>query len=221
MNLEQPMEPGDGQDVPSWQAERRHYERELIERLGFAPLTADIAFVAFLKTFSQFGFFRFGPITIDVDVVEDILMRTHPRGTGGPNYAAAADAVRMWALGWRRLRESGSHRESERDVLMAFLQWGEGLPARVFGELGVSAADVERYIREAASPGRRGGERGGRLLSTDEAAAQLGVHVQTIRAWIRSGKLPAFRLAGMKSIRIRETDLQAVLEPIDPALAED
>lgn len=43
------------------------------------------------------------------------------------------------------------------------------------------------------------------------------MHVQTVRAWIRAGKIPAARLAGQKSIRIRESDLKQVLEPIDPA----
>ncbi|MCC7363525.1 MAG: helix-turn-helix domain-containing protein [Dehalococcoidia bacterium] len=103
---------------------------------------------------------------------------------------------------------------------MGFLHWDEGLPARVFGELGVSVADVERYIREASTPLARRDSASGRLFSTDEAAEHLGVHVQTIRSWIRSGKLPAARLAGMKSIRIRESDLEAVLEPIKPSEVE-
>jgi excisionase family DNA binding protein len=61
----------------------------------------------------------------------------------------------------------------------------------------------------------------GRLFSPEEAAAYLNVHVQTVRAWIRSGKLPASRLAGLKSIRIREADLEKVLEPIEPTETRD
>jgi len=208
----------DAAEAPAnWQARLRWHERWLSERLDFVALTPDISFVAFLKTFSQFGFFRFGPITIDVEVVQDILLRTHPRGAGGPDYALASpESVRIGELGWKMLSESGRQGVGERHLLMTFLRWGEGLPARVFGELGISADDIERYIREASSrPGRGGG--GGRLFSTDEAADYLGVHVQTVRAWIRSGKLPASRLAGMKSIRIRESDLEAVLEPIEPS----
>ena len=38
--------------------------------------------------------------------------------------------------------------------------------------------------------------------------------MQTLRAYVRSGKLPALRLAGERSIRIRRADLEKVLEPV-------
>lgn len=50
------------------------------------------------------------------------------------------------------------------------------------------------------------------LLTPDEAARLLGVHIQTVRAYIRGGKLPAFRVAGERAIRIRRDDLNALLE---------
>ena len=50
------------------------------------------------------------------------------------------------------------------------------------------------------------------LLSPDEAAAALGVHIQTLRGYIRSGKLPAFRVAGERALRIRRDDLAGLLE---------
>src|SRR5215831_12514328 len=53
-------------------------------------------------------------------------------------------------------------------------------------------------------------------LSPEEAADALGIHVQTVRAYVRSGKLPALRLAGERAIRIRRNDLEAVLEPLVP-----
>lgn len=33
-----------------------------------------------------------------------------------------------------------------------------------------------------------------RLLTFDETAARLGVHVATLRAWVREGRVPAYRL---------------------------
>lgn len=33
----------------------------------------------------------------------------------------------------------------------------------------------------------------------------------------KAGKLPAVRLAGRKILRVRERDIEAVLEPVDPA----
>ncbi|MCL4241792.1 MAG: helix-turn-helix domain-containing protein [Dehalococcoidia bacterium] len=93
------------------------------------------------------------------------------------------------------------------------MRWREGLPARVFGELGVTPGQVEAFARDQkASP--TGPEK---LYSPEEAADYLGVHVQTVRAWIRSGRLRASRLAGQRALRIRASDLQSVLEPVDPS----
>ncbi len=57
-------------------------------------------------------------------------------------------------------------------------------------------------------------------MSVDAAATALGVHTQTIRGYIRTGKLPAYRIAGERAIRILGTDLYGLLEPLelnDPA----
>ena len=51
-------------------------------------------------------------------------------------------------------------------------------------------------------------------LTAEEAAEALSIHVQTLRAYVRSGKLPAMRLAGERAIRIRRADLSKVLEPL-------
>ena len=61
-----------------------------------------------------------------------------------------------------------------------------------------------------------GSERKGarEYLTPEEAAEALGIHVQTMRAYIRSERLPAFRLAGERAIRILRTDLEKVLEPL-------
>jgi excisionase family DNA binding protein len=192
---------------------------ELAEALDFAPMTPDIEFVGFLRALSQFGFFRFGPITIDVNVVEDILMRTHPRGDGGSDHPIASPEYMEWGEGlWKFGEARGVARIDELTTLLYYMQSKSGLIARVFGELGVRAEDVERYVAELGGSPRRAARPAPsrKLYSTEDAAEYLGVHVQTVRSWIRSGKLPASRLAGQKSIRIREADLEAVLEPIDP-----
>ena len=58
------------------------------------------------------------------------------------------------------------------------------------------------------------------LLSPDEAAEFLGVHTQTVRGYIRTGKLPAYRLAGERALRIRREELLALLEPFSPEEAD-
>jgi len=45
------------------------------------------------------------------------------------------------------------------------------------------------------------------LLTCEEVACRLGVHVSTVRAWIRDGRVPAYRL-GQRFTRI---DWNAVL----------
>ncbi len=206
-----------------WTAEFTHVARRLCEALDYTPLTPDIDFVAFLRVHSQFGFFRFGPITIDVNVLEEILLRTHPRGEGGPAHPPPSpEFIRLGAFSWQRMKARESPFDDELQLLRAYMEWGGGLPARVFGELGVTVEDLDNYVAELAAGGASSTSVGSRkLYSTEEAARYLGVHVQTVRAWIRSGKLPASRLAGLKSIRIRERDLEAVLEPIDPTQLDD
>jgi excisionase family DNA binding protein len=62
--------------------------------------------------------------------------------------------------------------------------------------------------------------RGDDLLSPEQAAAELGVHIQTLRSYIRRGKLAAYRLAGERVIRIRRDDLAALLaQPVEPGNA--
>jgi excisionase family DNA binding protein len=200
----------------SWIGEMRQLEWDLARRLDYAAVSPDIEFVAFLRSLSRFGFFVFGPITIDVNIVEEILLRTHPRGEGGPDHPPVSELyVQLTAAVWTTVTNSGSRRTDELHMLLTFMRWGQGLPARVFGELGVSPEEVERHVAQMGqrAPGPLGPER---LYSTDEAADYLGVHPQTVRGWIRAGRLPASRLAGQKSIRIRSSDLQAVLEPIEP-----
>jgi excisionase family DNA binding protein len=49
------------------------------------------------------------------------------------------------------------------------------------------------------------------LLTARVVARRLGLTTETVLAWVRAGKLPAFRLPG-GAIRFREADLEAWLE---------
>lgn len=51
----------------------------------------------------------------------------------------------------------------------------------------------------------------GRLLTARQVADLLGVHVETVLAWVRRGDLPAFRMPG-GALRFREADLDAWLQ---------
>lgn len=51
-----------------------------------------------------------------------------------------------------------------------------------------------------------------KLLTLPEVADRLGVHYETVRTWVHSGKLQGRRLAGRRTIQVLESDLGAFLE---------
>jgi excisionase family DNA binding protein len=110
------------------------------------------------------------------------------------------------------VKRGGGRRVDELHLLLAFMRIGMGVPARVFGELGVTPQQVEEFARNGDSTRVQMED----LFSPEEAAVYLKVHVQTVRDWIRTGRLKASRLAGQRSLRIRASDLQSVLEPLEP-----
>ncbi len=191
----------------------------LTNELGVGPTTGhvDLFFLAFLRMMSRFGVFAFGPITIYVPTIEELIRRMAAQDM----LRAAGSLVRLTNLMVAEQRRIGGGPINELHMLLAFMRINEGVPALVFGELGVRPEQVEEYARSA---GASGGASGGdalpleRLYSPEEAAEYLGVHVQTVRAWIRSGRLKASRLTGQRALRITASDLMTVLEPIE---AED
>ena len=81
---------------------------------------------------------------------------------------------------------------------------------------GITSASWRAAVARLGVDETSGAESGAKpeYLTPEEAAGTLGIHVQTMRAYIRSGRLPAFRLAGERSIRLLRTDLEKVLEPL-------
>jgi excisionase family DNA binding protein len=197
-------------DEPVWAS----YLRES-ERLEDSSL--DIFFLAFLKRVQRFGYFNLGPLTIDVRMIEDIVERTAiPKP--GQTVHIGEDLSRFSRGLMEELKRSGRNRLDDLHVLLALMKCDEGLPGRVFGELGVTPEQVEEYLKgnPTASPTPAAPVEE-KLYSPEEAAEYLGVHVQTVRAWIRSGRLKASRLAGQRALRIKATDLATLLEPVDPS----
>ncbi len=178
------------------------------KELGIGPTgDIDIFFLAYLRLMSRFGVFSFGPITIYVPTIEDIVRRTV---TNEPKTDSLVNFSNLLIAEQRRLGGP----VNELHALLAFMKVNEGLPARVFGELGVRPEQVEEYARAAGPSGLDLPPP--KLYSPEEAAEYLGIHVQTVRAWIRSGRLKASRLTGQRALRIKSSDLMTVLEPVDP-----
>lgn len=50
------------------------------------------------------------------------------------------------------------------------------------------------------------------VLTIDAAAALLSVHPQTLRQYIRQGRLRSYRMAGERAVRLRRTDVLGLLQ---------
>jgi excisionase family DNA binding protein len=174
-------------------------------------VSVDLLFVSYLLAAGRFGRVEFGPISIDASVVEELFLRQLVSVPTNDPHRMQPGAHAFYRRLAAELERAGTGRANELHYLLAFMRTPEGLPARVFGELGVTPEAVEAFAREPARPERRDV-----FLTPEDVAKRLGVNVQTVRAWVRSGKLPASRLAGQRILRIREADIEKVLEPVDP-----
>ena len=56
-----------------------------------------------------------------------------------------------------------------------------------------------------------------RMLTLPEAADFAGCHPRTLRRRIADGLLPAYRLAGSRMLRVRESDLETLFTRIPTA----
>lgn len=55
------------------------------------------------------------------------------------------------------------------------------------------------------------------FLSTKDAAALLGVHIDTLRNYIRRGLIRRYRIRGSRLLRFRVEDLRALVEEVPPS----
>ncbi|CCH77731.1 putative phage excisionase [Nostocoides japonicum T1-X7] len=51
-------------------------------------------------------------------------------------------------------------------------------------------------------------------LSLGEVAAELGITDRTVRNYVARGVLPAHRIKGSRLIRVRRSDVDALLQPV-------
>jgi excisionase family DNA binding protein len=196
----------------------------LAKERGLQEVTADELLLGCLRAISQFGIVQLGDWTIDLEALGvDWLSRPEQNGL---KVVYSQTVVNIFDLAARIARsdESGIHVEH---LLVAFAAEDTGLMSELKRTHGITsggwrAAIARLPLRRAdgrAKESRDGSSRTEIVrdyLSPEEAADGLGVHVQTLRAYVRSGKLPALRLAGERAIRIRRADLDKLLEPVLP-----
>lgn len=55
------------------------------------------------------------------------------------------------------------------------------------------------------------------LLTAREVADRFAVSVQTVYRWAESGALPVVRLKHTSTVRFRESDVESLVAPTEPA----
>lgn len=157
----------------------------------------------------------------DLGMTEEILAQRPTgvppqRGWGFPiQPIIQAAGEEAWQLG-SRLTRSGH-------ILLGLVAAGQGALSGWLAAKGITLDALRERVRAAAAltptpdrapPPTPGPAEGQALFTVEEAAQFLGIHHQTIRGYIKNAKLPAYRVAGEKVIRIKRDDLMALLEPV-------
>lgn len=196
---------------------------------GVESIEPDDLLAGILLAVARFGIVDLGEVALDLAELGLRYDLPPPHTTLKPRYSPAAVAVFDRAA--RVARADGAPRLAPIHLLVALGEVGPPGFARVAARAGVDAAGWRRLLAAivppapkppadtapagvAAAPvaGTAGPGAFDGLLTPDDAARALGVHIQTLRGYIRSGRLPALRVAGERAIRIRRDDLAALLE---------
>lgn len=184
---------------------------------GQETVTPDDLLVGCLHCISRLGVVEIGPWVLDLEAMGvDWLVKPGPPDA---RVSYSQEAVDLLDRAARIAAADGAPSIEARHLLAAFAGEESGLMAELKQTYGITSANWRAAIARgsaAAKEASRQEDAAGEYLSPEQAAEKLGIHVQTLRAYVRSGKLPAMRLAGERSIRIRRSDLEEVLEPLVP-----
>src|SRR4051794_153795 len=193
------------------------------KRRNLDQVGADELLLGSLQAISQFGVVHLGPWTIDLEAFGADWM-TGPEKSAKVAYSDSAVTIFDRAARIARATANGNgSRIALAHLLAAFAPQESGLMGDLKRAHGITSADWRAAIA-ALLPGAAPSTpepvpplaTNRDYLTPEEAADALGIHVQTMRAYVRSGRVPAYRVAGERAIRIRRTDLEKVLEPLVP-----
>jgi excisionase family DNA binding protein len=186
---------------------------------GHAEVTPDHVLLGCLRAISRFGIATIGPWSLDLESL-GVEWMSEPDGPK-PKVAYSQAAVDLFDRAARISRSAGEGGMSLCSLLAAFATEDTGLMADLKRTHGITSAAWRAAVAQFAAPqsniarSESAGKTGRDFLTPEEAAEALGIHVQTMRGYIRSGRLPAYRLAGERAIRIRRPDLEKLLEPVN------
>jgi excisionase family DNA binding protein len=185
-----------------------------------SEVSADDLLMGCLWALSRFGAVRLGQWTIDLEQLG--IDWTNPAAKSEVKVAYSEDVVRILDRAAVLARAEEAPKTAIEHILVCYagesggtmgwlrehypidaLSWRAAVAA-----LGSSEERPSGKPAAAPAPARD-------YLTPEEGAEFLGIHIQTIRGYIRSGKLPAVRVAGERAIRIKRASLEALLEPLE------
>jgi len=193
-------------------------------------VTRDDLLVGLFQVIARFDIVQIGPLTIDLEELGEPL-KDDTGKTNKQKVAYSSDTVAVFERAAHIARKDNSSKVELVHLLVAFAYEDSGPMAQLKEKYGISGMEWRSALSkwqpvslEKTEPsskigaGRKStmGFKEKQFFSPDEAAEFLGIHTQTIRGYIRTGKLPALRLAGERALRIQREDLLALLEPYKP-----
>lgn len=193
-------------------------------------VTRDDLLVGLLQVIARFDIVQIGPLTIDLEEFEEGL-KDHIEKTDKIKVAYSSNAAAVFEKAAYIARKDNSSKVALVHLLVAFACEDNELMAQLKEKYGISGMEWRSALSkwqpvslEKTEPSSKIGAENKftmefnekQFFSPDEAAEFLGVHTQTVRGYIRTGKLPALRLAGERALRIQREDLLALLEPYKP-----
>ena len=197
---------------------------------GRHEVEPDDLLIGFLLAVSRFGVAQIGPLAVDLLALGLRFDLDEPNPGVKPRYSHRAASAFDRAA--RVARGDGAARVLPIHFLAVLGEPGVPTFDRLAANHGLDHASWRAALASCELPGEvavrsvpRGegvgpadapADEGSVLMSPEEAAKALGLHIQTVRGYIRSGKLPAFRIAGERAIRIRRQDVFALLEQREP-----
>ena len=197
-------------------------------------VTRDDLLIGLLQTVARFDIVQIGEITIDLEELGEVQSEHSGDDAGRSDKKKVAYSPRASTVFDRAARIAKGDNSSKIGIvhlLVAFANEDNMAFARLKEKYGISGVKWRSALsnwQPASSAKTETGSKVGvetrspmeinekEFFTPDEAAVFLGLHPQTIRGYIRTGKLAALRLAGERVLRIERKNLLALLEPYKP-----
>ena len=197
-------------------------------------VTRDDLLIGLFQAIERFQIVQIGPLTIDLEELGEFLgeaSQDESEKINKQKVAYSANAALVFERAANIARKDNAQKVELIHLLVAFAYEDNRLMAQLKEKYGFSGTEWRSALSKWQPISLQKTELGlevgaGRksqmefnekqFFSPDEAAEFLDVHTQTIRGYIRTGKLPALRLAGERALRIQKDDLLALLEPYKP-----